>query len=73
MMAICAAVTGYRGGLPANRENRIIQSIFQGRPQITGRSSTPSAHCEPFAHGNDRRMGKIAKLINLQSRLEPLR
>jgi hypothetical protein len=72
MMAICAAVTGYRGGLPANRENP-IQSIFLGRPQITGRSSTPSAHSEPFAHGNDRRMGKIAKLINLQSRLEPLR
>jgi hypothetical protein len=45
------------------------QNVPMGRPQIVGR---PLTHCELFARGSERRVGKIAKLIDLQSRLRPL-
>jgi hypothetical protein len=43
--------------------------VAMGRPQIMGR---PLTRCELFARGSERRVGKIAKLIDLQSRLRPL-
>ena len=33
------------------------------------RFPSSTVHCEPFAHGSDRRLGKVAKLLNLQVRL----
>jgi hypothetical protein len=33
------------------------------------RFPSSTVHYEPFAHGSDRRLGKVAKLLNLQVRL----
>ena len=41
------------------------------RPSGISRRPHP-IHYEPFAHGSDRRNGKIAKLVSLQVRLAPL-
>ena len=38
-------------------------------PAMVRRVPTPIVHYEPFAHGPDRRPGKVAKLISLQVRL----
>jgi hypothetical protein len=38
-------------------------------PAMVRRFPAQIAHYEPFAHGPDRRLGKVAKLINLQVRL----
>jgi hypothetical protein len=45
------------------------QNVPMGRTRIMGR---PLTHWELFARGSERRVGKIAKLIDLQSRLRPL-
>lgn len=71
MMAICTTVIKSMGddrkvGMPPE------QNPVLGRPQVMVRPVTTSTQWLLVAHGSDRRAGKIAKLINLESRLRPL-
>jgi hypothetical protein len=71
MMAICTTVIESMGDhrkvrLPAE------QLSWGGRPQVMVRPVATCTQWLLFAHSCDRRAGKIAKLINLESRLRPL-
>jgi hypothetical protein len=70
-MAICATVIESMGD---DRKVRSPpeQNLVLGRPQVMVRPVATCTQWLLFAHGSDRRVGKIAKLINLESRLRPL-
>ena len=69
MMAVYASWTGLVSRPIPRILRRCDRYNERGSSGIVRRFASSSEHCQLFAHGSDRRVGKIAKLINLQLRL----
>jgi hypothetical protein len=69
MIAVPSSSTSLPFMANASREFPPRQQAIFDPPAMVRRVRTPIVHYEPFAHGPDRRLGKVAKLISLQVRL----
>jgi hypothetical protein len=69
MIEVPSSWTGLPPMANASREFPSRQRAILASPAMVRRVPAQIAHYEPFAHGPDRRLGKVAKLISLQVRL----
>jgi hypothetical protein len=69
MIAVPSSWTSLPPMANASREFPSRQQAILDPPAMVRRVPAQISHHEPFAHGPDRRLGKVAKLISLQIRL----
>jgi hypothetical protein len=69
MIELLSSWTGLPPKASASREFPSRQQAVFDPPAMVRRFPAQIAHYEPFAHGPDRRLEKVAKLISLQVRL----